>query len=79
MESDFCNNARRHGKDRNNKILQGIMIPLDFQPAKPSFHTDSNAPRQHAFCPRSLVVSGYERENLPTVFTSETGPDAWHL
>ena len=38
-----------------------------------------NAPRQHAFCPRSLVVSGYERENLPTVFMSETGSDAWHL
>ena len=55
------------------------MIPFDFQPAKPSFHTGSLGPRQHAFCPRSLVVSGYERENLPTVFTSETGPDAWHL
>ena len=32
------------GEDRNTRILERIMIPFDFQPAKPSFHTDSSAP-----------------------------------
>ena len=41
----YARNLRRKqgrlGEDRNTRILEQIMIPFDFQPAKPSFHTDS--------------------------------------
>ena len=37
---------RRLGEDRNTRILERIMIPFDFQPAKPSFHTGSVGPRR---------------------------------
>ena len=35
---------RRLGEDRNTRILERIMIPFDFRPAKPSFHTGSTGP-----------------------------------
>ena len=48
------------GEDRNTRILERIMIPFDFQPAKPSFHTGSDAPEVQRSLAKRVISRIYE-------------------